>query len=71
MTLPILVGHLVRRSGNVGSAVGTLYYVNTLGAGAACLACSIVLFPFLGSQGAIYAAVGLNAAVALMPASIA
>jgi spermidine synthase len=31
-TLPILVGHLVRRSGNVGSAVGTLYYVNTLGA---------------------------------------
>src|SRR5882672_10828056 len=38
-TLPVLVGHLVRRSGNVGKAVGTLYYVNTLGAGAACLVC--------------------------------
>ena len=29
-TLPLLVGHLVRRSGHVGSAVGLLYYVNTL-----------------------------------------
>ncbi len=37
-TLPVLVSHLVRRSGNIGSAVGLLYYVNTLGAGAACLA---------------------------------
>jgi spermidine synthase len=64
-TLPLLVGHLVRRSGNVGSAVGMLYYVNTLGAGAACLACTVLLFPFLGSQGAIYAAVVLNGAVAL------
>ena len=34
-TLPLLVGHLVRRSGNVGASVGQLYYVNTLGAGAA------------------------------------
>src|SRR5437868_1672067 len=64
-TLPVLVGHLVRRSGNVGSAVGLLYYVNTLGAGAACLACTLLLFPFLGSHGAILAAVALNAAVAI------
>ena len=35
-TLPVLVAHLVRRTGGVGSAVGLLYYVNTLGAGAAC-----------------------------------
>ncbi|MEA2936947.1 MAG: hypothetical protein QOC56_451 [Alphaproteobacteria bacterium] len=63
-TLPLLVGHLVRRSGNVGGAVGLLYHVNTLGAGAACLACIVLLFPFLGMQGAIYAAVALNAAVA-------
>src|SRR5690242_16517358 len=49
-TLPILVGHLVRRSGHVGSAVGLLYYVNTLGAGAACLVCTVLLFPFLGMQ---------------------
>jgi spermidine synthase len=63
-TLPLLVSHLVRRSGNVGSAVGLLYYVNTLGAGAACLVCVVLLFPFLGMQGAVYTAVALNFAVA-------
>jgi len=69
-TLPLLVAHLVRRSGqdgqggHVGSAVGILYYANTLGAGAACLACVALLFPFAGMQGAIYVAVGMNAAVA-------
>jgi predicted membrane-bound spermidine synthase len=63
-TLPLLVGHLVRRSGRVGSAVGLLYYVNTLGAGAACLACMVLLFPFTGMQGAVYVAAAINAAVA-------
>jgi len=66
-TLPLLVAQLVRRSsqgGHVGSAVALLYYVNTLGAGAACLACVALLFPFAGMQGAIYVAVGINAAVA-------
>ena len=64
-TLPLLVGHLVRRSGNVGKAVGQLYYVNTLGAGVACLACAAALFPLLGMQGSVLVAVALNAAVAL------
>lgn len=63
-TLPVLVGHLAPRSGNVGNSVGLLYYVNTLGAGAACLVCAVVLFPFLGMQGAVYVAVALNIAVA-------
>jgi spermidine synthase len=63
-TLPILVGHLVRRSGNVGGALGLLYYVNTLGAGAACLVCVALLFPFAGMQGAVYVAVAMNVAVA-------
>lgn len=63
-TLPILVGHLVRRSGNVGNSIGLLYYVNTLGAGAACLVCAALLFPFLGMQGAIYVAVAINCVVA-------
>ena len=63
-TLPVLVGHLVRRSGQVGSALGLLYYVNTLGAGAACLVCAVLLFPFVGTQGSVYVAVGINAAVA-------
>jgi spermidine synthase len=64
-TLPILVSHLVRRSGEVGGAVGLLYYVNTMGAGAACLACCGVLFPFFGMHGAIRTAVGINVAVAI------
>ncbi|MES2715595.1 MAG: spermidine synthase [Pseudomonadota bacterium] len=64
-TLPLLVGHLAQRSGNVGNAVGQLYYVNTLGAGAACLVAAIGLFPTLGMKGSVHLAVALNAAVAL------
>jgi len=64
-TLPVLVGHLVRQSGNVGSSVGLLYYVNTLGAGAACLISAVVLFPMLGMQDSVFVAVAMNAAVAV------
>ena len=64
-TLPILVSHLVRRSGQVGGAVGLLYYVNTLGAGAACLICGTILFPFFGMHCAILTAAGINVAVAI------
>src|SRR5215467_3194284 len=64
-TLPLLVGHIARQFGNTGSAVGTLYYVNTLGAGAACLVAALLLFPFLGMSGSIYVAAAMNAAVAL------
>src|SRR5262249_49974415 len=64
-TLPLLVSHIARQFGNTGSAVGTLYYVNTLGAGAACLVAALLLFPFLGMSGSIYVAAAMNAAVAL------
>jgi hypothetical protein len=30
-TLPLLIEHSVRSSGNVGSSVGSLYFANTLG----------------------------------------
>jgi spermidine synthase len=63
-TLPLMVAHLVRHTEGVGSAVGLLYYVNTLGAGAACLLCAVLLFPFLGMRGSIADAVAINAAVA-------
>src|SRR4051812_23474166 len=55
-TLPVLVGHMTRRFGSVGRSLGLLYYVNTLGAGAACLICVSVLFPHLGMQHSIYVA---------------
>jgi spermidine synthase len=63
-TLPILVSHLARWSGEVGGAVGVLYYANTMGAGVACLVCCGVLFPFFGMHGAVFTAVGFNVAVA-------
>jgi spermidine synthase len=69
-TLPILVSHLVRYSGEVGGSVGLLYYVNTLGAGAACLLCCALLFPFLGMEHAVLVAVGINVAVALCAVTI-
>ncbi|WP_050424651.1 fused MFS/spermidine synthase [Bradyrhizobium tropiciagri] len=64
-TLPILVSHLVRSSGEVGSAVGLLYYVNTMGAGAACVLCCVLLFPFFGMDRAVLTAVAVNVVVAL------
>ena len=63
-TLPILVGHLSQKLGNTGRSVGLLYYVNTLGAGAACLVGLAAIFPFTGMQGAVRIAVALNVLVA-------
>jgi spermidine synthase len=68
-SLPLLVGHLVRRSGHVGNAVGLLYCINFVGAGATCLVGLVLMFPFVspfaGMQGAIFVAVAINVAVAL------
>lgn len=62
-TLPILVSHLVRISGQTGAAVGTLYYVNTMGAGAACLLCATLIFPHAGMHAAVWIAAGINVIV--------
>ena len=64
-TLPLLVSHLVPRLQNVGRSVGTLYYVNTLGAGASCLFSMVALFPWLGMRGSVQVAVMINIAVAV------
>lgn len=64
-TLPLLVEHVTRRSGNVGASVGMLYFVNTLGAGIACFVATFALFPFLGLAGSVHVAVGINVAVAV------
>lgn len=63
-TLPLLAGEVVRRTGNVGVAVGVLYDVNTLGAGVACLVAAVLLFPLAGLRGALAAAVATNVLVA-------
>jgi len=64
-TLPLLVAHLVRRSGNVGKSVGMLYFVNTLGSAAASvLAVMSIMGPF-GQAGTVRFAACINVAVGL------
>ncbi len=64
-TLPLLVAHAVRTSGNVGKAVGALYYVNTLGSAFASVLAVLVLMGRLGQQHTIFVAAGINALVGL------
>ena len=59
-TLPLLVGHSVKRSGDAGFSTGSLYYINTLGAVVGGLSCAIFLFPFLGISFSIKIAAALN-----------
>ena len=63
-TLPLLVAHLVRISGNVGRSVGILYFVNTLGSAAACFAAALFTMRYLGESGTVRLAAVLNTAVA-------
>jgi predicted membrane-bound spermidine synthase len=59
-TLPLLVEHSVRRTGNVGESVGLLYSVNTLGSGIACLASAFFLMRAFGEAGTVRFAVCFN-----------
>jgi len=59
-TLPVLVEHLVRRSGMVGASVSRLYFVNTLGSAIACFLCARSLLGGLGQAGAVAAAACVN-----------
>lgn len=63
-TLPLLVSFWVRRSGNVGQSVGRLYYVNTLGAAAACVAAVVLVLGALGQAGTVRLAAAINLAAA-------
>jgi len=65
MTLPLLVGHFISRSGNVGLSTGNLYYVNTIGAFVGCLAAAVALFPWLGLQHSIWFAAGINGTIGI------
>jgi predicted membrane-bound spermidine synthase len=62
-TLPLLIEHLVRSSRNVGSSVGALYFVNTLGSGAACIVVIRPLMSYFGQTGAVRCAAVVNALV--------
>lgn len=63
-TLPLLVAHLVRGSGNVGQSVGVLYFVNTLGSAVASFVAGVVLLKHFGKAGTVYTAAAINVLVA-------
>jgi spermidine synthase len=65
-TLPLLVAHLVRKSGNVGKSVGTLYFVNTLGSAFASAAAVLVVLGEAGQAGSVQLAAALNVVVSLL-----
>jgi len=64
-TLPVLVAHAVRRSGNVGRSVGALYFVNTLGSAAGALAAAVFILAALGQSGSVRLAASVNLVVGL------
>lgn len=59
-TLPLLVAHAVRISGNVGRSVGWLYFVNTLGSAVASIAAVAFLLRYFGESGSVRFAAVLN-----------
>jgi spermidine synthase len=65
-TLPLLVAHGVRANGNVGRAVGVLYFVNTLGSGLAAIASVFVLLGALGQAKTVYLAAIVNLTVSAL-----
>jgi spermidine synthase len=62
-TLPLLVAHAVKVSGNVGKSVGALYFVNTMGSALASFATAAVLLGALGQQRTVWLAATLNIAI--------
>jgi spermidine synthase len=64
-TLPLLVQHLVLRSGRVGSSVALLYFVNTFGSAVACYLCASFLLRDFGQSGSVMIAAGVNGLVGL------
>ena len=65
-TLPLLTAYFVRHDETVGSAVGDLYQMNTLGSAVACVLATIAFFPTFGLQTTVYIAVLANFLVAIV-----
>jgi predicted membrane-bound spermidine synthase len=64
MTLPLLSLAFQQRVGNMGDAVGRLYFANTLGAAAGAFMVPHYVFPVLDLQQSCWLAAGLNLTVA-------
>lgn len=69
-TLPLLVEHVVRTTGNVGESVGSLYAVNTFGSAVACFSAAVVLMGALGESGVVHLACCSNLLVGVSAVAI-
>jgi spermidine synthase len=70
-TLPLLARHAVRREAEIGSRVGILYAVNTVGAIGGTLVAAFWLMPELGLRGTVWVGAALNGAVFVLAAWLA
>ncbi len=62
-TLPLLIRHAVTDDAQIGTRVGLLYAINTVGAVAGTIAAAFMLLPALGLAGTVYGGVLVNAVV--------
>jgi predicted membrane-bound spermidine synthase len=65
-TLPLLVGYLVRSTGNVGRAVGMLYFVNTAGSALAAFSAVILILRLLGESRSTFLAAAINLSIGIV-----
>lgn len=63
-TLPLLAAYAIARLHSVGRALGMLYFVNTLGSAAGCVAAATYAFGALGQSGSVLLASAANFAAA-------
>ncbi len=70
-TLPLLIRSVVDRDEVVGSRVGFLYAINTLGAVFGTVVAGFVLLPTLGLRGTLWVAVATNGLVFVLAALVA
>ncbi|MBM3502023.1 MAG: spermidine synthase, partial [Armatimonadetes bacterium] len=65
-TLPVLSRVRVQRLGEIGTGIGSLYGINTLGAVVGATAAGFFLLPTVGLRGSIYLAAVVNLGLALV-----
>src|SRR6185436_6145409 len=70
-TLPLLAEHTVERFGHLGTRVGRLYALNTLGAAVGCFVAGFAAIPALGVTGTTWATASLNFTVGALAITLA
>lgn len=70
-TLPMLTRYAVTTESEIGSRVGTLYAINTLGAVLGTVVAAFVLLPSLGLMGTVWSGVAINLLVFVLAVLVA